>query len=148
MKKARFTSLLLLGPAATLFVLLTVYPLGRGLILSFFTTDYGFEGAKYVGGENYQYLLSDAFFQGAAWNTIAFTLMATVSEVALGLMLALMVFRRFHGRWLIIPTLIAPFVLSTMVVTAIWRVWFHFDFGLLINLRFLIAAAGWRGLIW
>jgi len=134
MRKSRFTSLLLLGPAAALFALLTIYPLGRGLILSFFTTDYGFEGANFVGVENYQYLLSDSFFQTATWNTIAFTLMATVSEVALGLMLALMVYRRFPGRWLVIPTLVAPFVLSTMVVTAIWRAWFHYDFGFLNNL--------------
>ncbi len=133
-RKSRFTSLLLLGPAAALFALLTIYPLGRGLILSFFVTDYGFEGAEFVGVENYQYLLDDSFFQIATWNTIVFTLMATVSEVALGLMLALMVYRRFPGRWLVIPTLIAPFVLSTMVVTAIWRAWFHYDFGFLNNL--------------
>ncbi len=134
MRKSRFTSLLLLGPAAALFALLTIYPLGRGLILSFFVTDYGFEGAEFVGVENYQYLLNDSFFQIATWNTIVFTLMATVSEVALGLMLALMVYRRFPGRWLVIPMLIAPFVLSTMVVTAIWRAWFHYDFGFLNNL--------------
>jgi multiple sugar transport system permease protein len=133
-RKSRFTSLFLLGPAAALFALLTIYPLGRGLILSFFVTDYGFEGAEFVGVENYQYLLDDSFFQIATWNTIVFTLMATVSEVALGLMLALMVYRRFPGRWLVIPMLIAPFVLSTMVVTAIWRAWFHYDFGFLNNL--------------
>jgi multiple sugar transport system permease protein len=133
-KKPRLTSMLLLGPAAALFALLTIYPLGRVLILSFFMTEYGFEGATFIGGENYQYLLSDSFFQQATWNTISFTLMATISEVALGLMLALMVSRRFPGRWLVIPTLIAPFVLSTMVVTAIWRAWFHYDFGFLNNL--------------
>lgn len=141
MQRSRLTSLLLLGPAAALFALLTIYPLGRGLILSFFITDYGFEGAKFIGSENYQYLLSDSFFQRATWITIAFTLMATISEVALGLMLALMVSRRFPGRWLIIPTLIAPFVLSTMVVTAIWRAWFHYDFGFLNNLLRAVSLA-------
>ena len=141
MQRSRLTSLLLLSPAAVLFALLTIYPLGRGLILSFFMTDYGFEGAKFIGVENYQYLLSDSFFQRATWNTIAFTLMATISEVALGLMLALMVNRRFPGRWLIIPTLIAPFVLSTMVVTAIWRAWFHYDFGFLNNLLRAVSLA-------
>jgi len=134
LKRPRLASILLLGPATLLFALLTIYPLGRVFILSFFMTEYGFEGAKFVGSENYQYLLSDSFFQQATWNTISFTLMATISEVALGLMLALMVSRRFPGRWLVIPTLIAPFVLSTMVVTAIWRAWFHYDFGYLNNL--------------
>lgn len=134
MKHTRWTSLWLLAPAGALFAILTVYPLGRGIILSFFNTDYGFKGATFVGLENYQYLLSDSFFQQATWNTVSFTLMATVSEVALGFLLALLVCRRFPGRWLVIPSLVAPFVLSTMVVTAIWRAWFHYDFGFLNNL--------------
>lgn len=124
----------LLLPAATLFALLTIYPLGRGIILSLFYTKYGFQGAEFVGFENYQYLLTDSFFRTATWNTISFTLMATISEVGFGLLLALMVYRKFPGRWLVIPTLVAPFVLSTMVVTAIWRSWFHYDFGFLNNL--------------
>ena len=85
MQGSRYTSLLLLAPAAVLFALLTIYPLGRGLLLSFFVTDYGFEGATFVGTENFSYLLGDSFFRRATWNTVFFTLMATVSEVGLGL---------------------------------------------------------------
>ncbi|MPZ11425.1 MAG: ABC transporter permease subunit [Kiloniellaceae bacterium] len=139
MSRSRTTAFLLLAPAIALFALLTLYPLGRGLLLSFFITDYGFEGARFVGSENYQDLLGDRFFRRATWNTVVFTLMATVSEVALGLLLALMVSRRFPGRWLVIPTLVAPFVLSTMVVTAIWSAWFHYDFGFLNNLLRAVA---------
>lgn len=133
MQQSRLTALLLVTPALVLFALLTIYPLGRVLLLSLFNTDYGFEGAEFVGVENYSYLADDRFFGIAAWNTISFTLMATISEVALGLLLALMVNRKFPGRWLVIPILIVPFVLSTMVVTAIWKAWFHYDFGLLNN---------------
>ncbi|WP_299398995.1 carbohydrate ABC transporter permease [Pelagibius sp.] len=135
----RYTSLLLLAPAIALFALLTLYPLGRGLLLSFFVTDYGLEGALFVGSENYRELLGDRFFRRATWNTVVFTLLATVSEVGLGLMLALMMNRSFPGRRFVIPALVAPFVLSTMVVTAIWSAWFHYDFGFLNNL--LRAAA-------
>ncbi|MEQ9608468.1 MAG: sugar ABC transporter permease [Kiloniellaceae bacterium] len=141
----RITSLLLLAPALALFAVLTLYPLGRGLLLSFFITDYGFEGARFVGLENYQVLLGDRFFQRAAWNTVFFTLAATVSEVALGLVLALMVVRRFPGRWLVIPSLVTPFVLSAMVVTAIWSAWFHYDFGFLNN---LLRAVGLSPVEW
>jgi multiple sugar transport system permease protein len=132
-KSRQKVALLLLVPAGALFALLTIYPLGRVIILSFFSTKYGFQGAEFVGLENYHYLLGDSFFKIATWNTILFTLLATVSEVGVGLLLALMVNRRFPGRWLVIPTLVAPFVLSTMVVTAIWRSWFHYDFGFLNN---------------
>ncbi len=129
----RRTLLILLAPALLLFAALTLYPLARGILLSFFITDYGFAGARFVGLENFVDLLSDRFFLRASWNTVAFTLMATASEVGLGLMVALIVNRRFRGRWIVIPTLLAPFVLSTMVVTAIWRAWFHYDFGFLNN---------------
>lgn len=145
MSGSRTASVLLLAPALVLFAVLTVYPLGRGLLLSFFATDYGLDGASFVGLANYTDLLDDRFFQRAIWNTVVFTLLATTSEVALGLVLALLVLRRFPGRWLVIPGIVAPFVLSTMVVTAIWSAWFHFDFGFLNN---LLRAVGLAPVAW
>lgn len=122
---------ILTAPALILFTLLTVYPLGRNLLLSFFDTDYGLAGARFVGLENYTYLFADYFFQRALWNTTVFTLTATALEVTAGLLLALLVNRAFPGRRFLLPLLVMPFVLSTMVVTAIWRAWFHFDLGFL-----------------
>jgi multiple sugar transport system permease protein len=133
MQQRSTVAFLLLAPATALFALLTLYPLGRVLLLSFFKTEYGFEDATFVGLDNYVVLASDSFFRIATWNTILFTLTATAAEIGLGLMLALLVARSFPGRWLVIPTLIAPFVLSTMVVTAIWSAWFHYDFGFINN---------------
>ena len=54
-------------------------------------------------------------------------------EVGLGLTLALLVNGKIPGRRLVIPVLMMPYVLSTIVVTAIWRAWFHYDFGFLNN---------------
>ena len=126
--------LALLSPAILLFVALTIYPLLRVLALSLFATDYGFEGAEYVGAENYSDLLNHRFFKIAAWNTLIFAVFATISEVGLGLMLALLVNGKLPGSRFIVPVLLMPYVLSTMVVTAIWRAWFHYDFGYLNNL--------------
>ncbi|WP_116134421.1 carbohydrate ABC transporter permease [Tropicimonas sp. IMCC34043] len=134
MTRSRNQALLLILPAVAILAFLTLYPLGRGIALSFFSTEYGFEGAKFVGLRNYQDLFSDRFFTRAARNTVQFTLLATLSELALGLALALMVNRPFPGRSVVIPLLVAPFVLSTMVVTAIWSAWMHYDLGYLNNL--------------
>lgn len=123
----------LLSPALLLFLALTIYPLARVLTLSFFATDYGLEDATFVGFENYTDLLSHRFFRTAAWNTLVFAVLATISEVGLGLILALLVNGKIPGNRFVIPALLAPYVLSTMVVTAIWRAWFHFDFGFLNN---------------
>lgn len=132
-------------PAFVLLAALTAYPLGRGLALSFFATEYGFEDARFVGVQNYVRLGSDRFFRTAISNTVWFTILATVAEVALGLALALLVNRRFPGRAVVITLLIAPFVLSTMVVTAIWSAWFHYDYGYLNN---VIAAVGLDRVAW
>ncbi len=133
-RKSGLLAIALLSPAIVLFLALTIYPLARVFALSLFATDYGFEGATYVGTENYSELFGHRFFRTAAWNTLVFAVLATVSEVGIGLMLALMVNGRLPGSRFVIPALLAPYVLSTMVVTAIWRAWFHYDFGYLNNL--------------
>ena len=145
MTSSRRTAILLILPAALLLAALTIYPLGRSLALSLFSTDYGFAGAKFVGLRNYEDLLVDRFFRRAVSNTVWFTLLATVGEVALGLALALLVNRKFPGRGVVITLLVSPFVLSTMVVTAIWSAWYHYDFGYLNN---LLRFAGLEGAPW
>lgn len=137
--------LALLAPAALLLGLLTLYPLVRLLLLSFAITDHGFSGARFAGLENYAELAASRGFRVAARNTVWFTLMATASEVLLGLGLALLLDRAFPGRRAVTLVLIAPFVLSTVVVSAVWRAWFHYDIGFLnVSLRGL----GLPGLPW
>lgn len=126
-------ALALLAPSILIFIALTIYPLLRVTALSLFATEYGFDDALFVGTENYTDLMSHRFFKTAAWNTLVFAVLATLSEVGLGLILALLVNGRLPGSRFVLPTLLMPYVLSTMVVTAIWRAWFHYDFGFLNN---------------
>ncbi len=142
MRNRYSTGILFILPALLLLAGLTLYPLARSAALSFVATEYGFEGARYVGAANYADLFGDRFFRRATTNTIWFTLLATFSELALGLALALMVNRKFHGRSVVIPLLVAPFVLSTMVVTAIWSAWMHFDVGYLNNVLRVVGLDG------
>lgn len=141
----RFLPWILLAPAVLLLGGLTLYPLGRTLALSAFNTDYGFDGAIFIGLDNYRELLGNRFFRLAVLNTVMFTVASTCIEVALGLGLALLLDKAFAGRSLVMTLLLAPFVLSTMVVTAIWRAWFHFDLGYLNN---LLRAVGLSGVPW
>ncbi len=145
MRKRYSTGILFILPALLLLAGLTLYPLARGAALSFVATEYGFEDAQFVGPANYVDLLGDRFFRRATTNTIWFTLLATFSELALGLALALLVNRKFPGRSIVIPLLVAPFVLSTMVVTAIWSAWMHYDVGYLNN---ILRFAGLEGAPW
>lgn len=143
--QSRRTLLLLLAPALLLFALLTLYPLARLLLLSFTDSDYGFAGARFVGLANYEELLSGSGFRRAAWNTIAFALMATVTEVAAGLGLALLLERAFPARRWLTLVILAPYVLSTIVVSAIWRAWYHYDVGFL---NTVLRGIGLPGVPW
>jgi multiple sugar transport system permease protein len=137
--------LALLAPALALFALLTFYPLVRLFLLSFAATDHGFAGATYVGLENYAELWDGRAFRRAAWNTGVFALVATTAEVAIGLGLALLLDRAFPLRRALTLVVLAPYVLSTIVVSAIWRAWFHYDVGFLNN---TLRAAGLDGVPW
>jgi multiple sugar transport system permease protein len=143
--QSRRTLFLLLAPALLLFALLTLYPLARLLLLSFTDSDYGFAGARFVGLANYEELLSGSGFRRAAWNTIAFALMATVTEVAAGLALALLLERAFPARRWLTLVILAPYVLSTIVVSAIWRAWYHYDVGFL---NTVLRGIGLPGVPW
>jgi multiple sugar transport system permease protein len=137
--------LLLLAPALSLFALLTVYPLVRVVLLSFTATDHGLADARFVGLDNFAELWEGRGFRRAAWNTVGFALMATMAEVLLGLALALLLDRGFRGRRLVTLVLLAPYVLSTIVVGAIWRAWFHYDLGFL---NATLRSVGLAGLPW
>jgi multiple sugar transport system permease protein len=137
--------LLLLAPAATILGILTLYPLLRLVLLSFTDSDHGFDGARFIGLANYGELAAGRSFRTAAWNTAAFTVMATLSEVLVGLGLALLCDRAFPGRRLVTLALLAPFVLSTVVVSAIWRAWFHYDVGFL---NVTLRGLGLPGVPW
>jgi multiple sugar transport system permease protein len=137
--------LALLAPALALFALLTFYPLVRLFLLSFAATDHGFAGATYVGLENYAELWDGRAFRRAAWNTGVFALVATTAEVAIGLGLALLLDRAFPLRRALTLVVLAPYVLSTIVVSAIWRAWFHYDVGFLNN---TLRALGLDGVPW
>jgi multiple sugar transport system permease protein len=137
--------LLLLAPALALFALLTLYPLVRVVLLSVMESDHGFADARFVGLDNVVELWEGRGFRRAAWNTVVFALMATIAEVLLGLALALLLDRAFRGRRLVTLVLLAPYVLSTVVVGAIWRAWFHYDLGFL---NATLRSLGLAGLPW
>jgi multiple sugar transport system permease protein len=133
-RRQKVTQLLLLVPALVLLVALTVYPLATVVYYAFFDYHYvrGFE--RFVGFGNYAYLLSDLFFRVSLRNTVVFALTATLIQVTLGLGLAILFNRSFPGRRLFVPMMIFPMIISTMVVSAIWRAWYHYDYGFANNL--------------
>jgi multiple sugar transport system permease protein len=143
--RQRLTWFFLLSPALVIILGLTVYPLLQIGFFSLYRYDYTSETKNFIGFVNYGEILSNRFFLTSIRNTITFTLSATAAEVLGGLLLALLFNRPFKGRRLVLPFMILPIMLSTMVVSAIWRAWFHYDYGFL---NTLLRSAGFEGIRW
>src|SRR5258707_3913367 len=76
-------------PAAGLLLLFLTYPLGLGTWLGFTDTKIGRPGV-WIGLENFEYLWGDAVTRLALFNTIFYTVVASVIKFRLGLCLALL----------------------------------------------------------
>ncbi|MCE4058747.1 sugar ABC transporter permease [Pandoraea sputorum] len=134
----------LVGPAFLVIAVLALYPVLQVLFDSFFQVDYASGHRAFTGLKNYRTVLADDNFAASFVNTVHFTIVASVCEVVLGAALALLFSRAFRGRRFVMPLLILPMMLSTLVCSAIWRNWLNFS-GFL---NALLAKFGLPGVQW
>ncbi len=134
MKRKPFTNNVfyygLIAPSVLLMVWLTVYPVLDVLHLSFYDYNYITDVKAFIGLKNFRQLFSSTLFQDSFRNTLVFSLCATLLEVALGLFLALVFDGSFPAKKQFMTVIIFPMMLSTMVVSAIFKTLYHQDIGL------------------
>ncbi len=80
-----------------------------------------FDVSRFVGLENYAYLLGDARFRGALWNTCYVTAISVTLEVVLGLAIALVLHQRFFARGAVRAVTLLPWALPTVVAAWMWE---------------------------
>lgn len=136
-----FLIVLCLTPALGLLILFLTYPLGLGLWLAFTDTRIGTPG-DFVGLENYVWLWDDPVFWLSVFNTLLYTIVATVGKFALGLWLALLLnnslpFKSFLRAIILIPWIV-PTVLSAIAF------WWIYDPQFSIISYVLVDVLGWR----
>jgi multiple sugar transport system permease protein len=119
-----FLGFLFMLPAAAFLILFLVYPLGLGIWLSFTDAKIGTPG-KFVGLENYEWIIGDSKFQTAVFFTIFYTLVASVIKFAVGLYLAILLNEKLPFKALIRAFVLIPFIVPT-VLSAI-AFWWIFD---------------------
>jgi multiple sugar transport system permease protein len=111
-------------PAMAFLVLFLVYPLGLGIWLSFTDARIGNPG-KFVGLENYEWIIGDSKFQTAVFFTLLYTFVASVFKFAIGLYLALLLNQHMPFKAIIRAVILIPFIVPT-VLSAI-AFWWIFD---------------------
>jgi multiple sugar transport system permease protein len=123
---------ILLAPAVLSLVVLTIYPLLHGLYLSL--TDYQLVSSKatsFVGLRNYTDLFADPEFWNAVSISLRFTFFAVLSEMILGVALALLLAQPLRGVTIARTVIIAGMVLTPVIVGTAWRLMYNPGWGLI-----------------
>jgi multiple sugar transport system permease protein len=157
--------LLFMVPASTLLLVFLTYPLILGVWLGFTDEKIG-RGGVWVGLENYQFLWGDEVTRLALFNTLFYTVVASVLKFVLGLWLALLLNEKLPFKTFFRTVVLLPYIVPTALsAIAFWWIydaqfsviswvlvrlgWIHnyIDFlGSAWNARFsTIVANVWRG---
>ena len=110
-------------PAAVLLVLFLTYPLGLGVWLGFTDAKVGRPG-EWVGIENYQFLWGDAVTRLALFNTMFYTIIASVLKFFLGLWLAILLNERLPFKTFFRAVILLPYIVPTALsAIAFWWIY-------------------------
>jgi glycerol transport system permease protein len=83
----------------------------------------------FVGWENFHLLLTDPEFRGAIWRQLLFSAAVLVTEIPLGILIALALPARGLGASLALVLLGIPLLIPWNVVGTIWRLFTRTDIG-------------------
>ena len=110
-------------PALAILILFLAYPLGLGVWLSFTDTKIGRSGV-FIGLENYEWLQGDSIFWVSVFNTLLYTIVASIIKFAAGLYLALLLNKHIPFKAMIRAAILIPFIVPT-VLSAIAFWWIY-----------------------
>ena len=112
--------LLFMVPAGVLLLVFLTYPLGLGTWLGFTDAKIGRTG-EWIGGENFAFLIGDSVARLSLYNTLIYTVVASVLKFALGLWLALLLNRSLPLKSFIRAIVLLPFIVPTALsAIAFW----------------------------
>jgi len=115
--------LMFMLPAAVILLLFLTYPLGLGTWLGFTDTKIGRDG-EWIGLENFIFLWGDAVTQLSVFNTIFYTVVASIVKFVLGLWLALLLNKHLPFKAFIRAIVLLPFIVPTALsAIAFWWIY-------------------------
>ena len=123
LESRNFLGVLFMLPALAILILFLAYPLALGFYLG--TTDTKIGGAgRFIGLANFVSLAKDSVFWLSVFNTIFYTVTASVVKFAVGLYLALLLNERLPFKSMLRAIVLLPFVVPT-VLSAIAFWWIY-----------------------
>ncbi|MEV7427363.1 MULTISPECIES: carbohydrate ABC transporter permease [unclassified Streptomyces] len=120
-------------PALVFLVAVTQLPFVATLVISLFDwNSLSPDDRSFAGVSNYGSVFTDADLRDSVFTTILLTATVVIVSVILGLLLALLLDRKFLGRGLVRTLLITPFLLVPVSAALMWKhVLYNPEYGLL-----------------
>lgn len=138
-REARFGRILI-APALAVILGLILYPIIYNIYLSFF--DVSLVGRNvFRGFGNYGAVLGDRAFWGSVLTTMLYVVISTLGTTLLGLIVAMVMNRKFPLRWLARSLILLPYVAPVISVVFAWQ--FFFDPVNGIFMHILVEELGW-----
>lgn len=123
---------LFLTPMLIVLALVAGWPLAKTIAYGF--TDASLidpASARFVGFDNFAYLLLDANWWTAVRNTVVFAAISVSLETVLGLAIALALNAQFRGRGGLRAAILIPWAIPTVVSAQMWSWMFNDVFGVI-----------------
>ena len=145
-KAERRLGWMLTAPAALMMLLVTAYPIGYAVVLSFQHFDLRFpDEREFVGLSNYIDVLTSSLWWQDVANTLGVTIVSVGIEFVLGMGIALLMYRALLGRGLIRTAVLIPYGIITVVAAFTWQFAFQIDTGFVNKLPLISDTFDWFG---
>ncbi|MEU7041749.1 sugar ABC transporter permease [Streptomyces varsoviensis] len=109
-------------PALVFLIVVTQLPFVATLVISLFNWNaLAPDARRFAGFDNYITAASDADLRKSVLTTILLTVTVVLVSVVLGLLLAVLLDRKFRGRGLVRTLLITPFLLVPVSAALLWK---------------------------
>jgi sn-glycerol 3-phosphate transport system permease protein len=138
---------LMLTPAASVLLLFTHWPTAATIVSSVFRPATAVRPARFLGLENYAYLLHDPVFMTAAVNNLLYALGTVVPSIVLAIVMALWINRKIPERGFLRLAFFTPTILPMVAAANIWLFFYTPEIGLLNRVLSAVGIAGpnWLG---
>lgn len=125
----------LTAPTLLILLVLSVIPIASAIWTSLHH-DLGFGHQAFTGIDNYLELSADRETLGSLKFTLIFVSVSVPLEILMGLAIALVIHRKFHGRGWVRAGVLVPWAIPTVVTSWMWLYIFDGDRGILNYLIF------------
>lgn len=129
-KDARVGIILFLIPAAVLFSIFFIYPVGYVAVMSFFSTD-AITAPSFQGIANYVEIFEDRQFGISVKNNLIWAAASCLIQVPLALLVAIILSAKPHGWKFFRTVYFFPQVISSIALAALWSAVYNSQFGII-----------------